>query len=290
MMRRLFPLLSPLLILMAGGPALAVQGTPAPVVDSTLAGLGYPELRIVVTDEGAEVPAETPAGRLLIVLDNRSGEVSDVNLLQLPEGVALDDLNALLTAEGGEVPAWFADIDSAGGFNVAPGATGYGVVDLEPGAWYIGVGDFNPYASLTVTGGAAVPRDEPPADLSLQAREFTLGLPERLPAGLQVWHVANTGEQLHEIQLIRTPELLTVEQVLTILSLPEGEELPAGMPDPTTFEFLAEGAKTISPGREIWIEMDLAPGNYVAICATPDPESGQPHAALGETHIFTVSG
>jgi hypothetical protein len=293
MLRRLTPLLTIVLIIASGSMAVAAQGTPVPVADSALAGLGYPELRIVVTDEGSEVPAEVPAGRLLIVLDNQGtpdgpAAVSDVNLLQLPDGVTLEEANAVFAGQGGEAPAWLAELDSAGGFNTAAGKTGYGVVDLEPGEWYIGVGDFNPYTLLTVTGDAPAATEDPPADLSLDAHEYTLGLPEQLPAGPQVWHVANTGEQLHEIQLIRTPELLDVETVITIMTLPEGATPPAGVPALSDLEFVPEGAKTMSPDREIWIEMDLQPGSYVAICSNGDTETGQPHAALGEIHIFTV--
>lgn len=288
MMRRLTPLIPFLLIFIFGGTALAAQGTPVPAASSALAGLGYPELRITVTDEGSEVPAEVPAGRILIALDNQSAGVSDVNILQLPDGVTLDEANAVFAGQGGEAPAWFAELDSAGGFNTAAGMTGYGVVDLEPGEWYIGVGDFNPYTLLTVTGETAATSDDPPADLDLDIHEFTLGLPELLPAGPQVWHVANTGDQIHEIQLIRTPELLDAEQVITIMTLPEGGTPPAGVPALSDLEFVPEGAKTMSPDREIWIEMDLQPGSYVAICTNADTETGQPHALLGEIHIFTV--
>ncbi len=290
MKRHLAALITALMLFMTVGDTMATHGTPIPATDSALASLGYPELQIVVTDAGSEVPEEVVAGRTLITLDNQSSGGSDVNILRLPEGVTLDDLNALMTSEGGETPAWFADLDSAGGFNVAPGDTGNGVIDLEAGEWYIGVGDFNPYTALTVIGDAASPtaQAEPPADLVLDMHEYTLGLPDQVAAGPQVWHVTNTGEQMHEVQLIRTPELLDAEQVITIMTLPEGGTPPEGVPDMSTLEFVPEGAKTMSPGHEIWIEMDLQPGNYVAICSNPDTETGQPHALLGEIHSFTV--
>jgi hypothetical protein len=46
--------------------------------------------------------------------------------------------------------------------------------------------------------------------------------------------------------------------------------------------------RNLSPGREIWIELDLTPGIYAALCALPDPVPGQPHALLGEVDVFTV--
>jgi hypothetical protein len=115
-----------------------------------------------------------------------------------------------------------------------------------------------------------------------------IDLPETLPAGPQVWHAANVGTQQHEMVLIRTPDVLTVDEVITLLTLPEGEDPPPGLPDPSTIEFLTDGLKTMSPGREIWVELMLAPGNYAAYCPNPDPETGQPHGLLGEIHVFSV--
>jgi D-alanyl-D-alanine carboxypeptidase len=284
-------------VLAASGRSQATirDATPS-TTTSRLAGLGYPELRIVVTDAGPEVPREVATGRSLVVLENRGtpdgpAAVSDVTILQLPEGVTLDDFNALFAANADTLPDWFDDIDSAGGFNVAAGQTGYGVIDLQPGDWYIGVGDTNPFTSLTVTGDAdasPTPSAVPPADISLELTGAALDLPDQIPVGSQVWHVTNVGDQPHEVVLIRTPELVTVEQVLTIVALPEGASPPPGVPDPATFEFLPSGVKTMSPGHEMWVELDLTPGNYVAICLSVDPDTGQSHALSGEVHVFTV--
>lgn len=285
-----------ILVLIPAGHVASQDASPV-AADSRLASLDLPELRIVVTDEGAEVPREIAAGRVLVVLENQGSPegpaaVSDVNILQPPGGVTLDDLNAVMTSqEGGEVPEWFSDIISVGGFNVVAGQTGHAVIDLEAGEWFIGVGDFNPYTALTVTMDATattVPAGDPPADVTVVLDDFSNDLPDQLPAGPQVWHVTNNGEQLHEIVLVRTPDLLTVEQVVTIVTLPEGATPPPGVPDMATFEFLPDVVKSMSSGREIWVEPTLAPGHYVAICSTTDPKTGMPHLLLGEIRVFTV--
>jgi hypothetical protein len=82
--------------------------------------------------------------------------------------------------------------------------------------------------------------------------------------------------------------LLTIEQVQTLLTLAEGEAPPPGMPDLATIEVLTTELKNLSPGRQIWIELDLAPGAYAALCSFPDPATGMPHALLGEIAVFTV--
>jgi hypothetical protein len=107
-------------------------------------------------------------------------------------------------------------------------------------------------------------------------------------AGRIVWHGRNVGNQPHFLTFVRTPELVTVEHVQAILTLPEGGTPPPGVPDPATVDVLPYELRNLSPGREIWIELDLIPGFYAALCALPDPATGQPHALLGEVDIFTV--
>jgi hypothetical protein len=206
-----------MLLLVPGVHAASQEASPA-AMDSRLASSGLPELRIVVTDEGSDVPQEVPAGWLLVVLENRGtpegpAAVTDVNILQLPEGVTLDVLNAVFTSGTGELPDWFNDLVSVGGINVPAGQTGYAVLDLGPGEWYVGVGEGNPYVALSVTPGvdaSPASSSDLPADVMIGLSEFAFDVPDQFPSGTQVWHATNTGEQLHEMQLVRTPELLTV--------------------------------------------------------------------------------
>jgi hypothetical protein len=275
--------------------ALALNATAAAAA-TPLADLGYPELRLVATDAGPEAPRQIEAGRYLVVLENRGtpggpAHVSDVNFIQLPPGASIDELNALLDDPAAPLPDWMGEIVSSGGFYVEAGQTGYAVLDLEPGDWYVGVGDANPFTPLTVTEhGAATPAPpgDPAADVTVGYREFALDLPDRIPAGRLIWHARNGGAQTHFLTFARTTGLLTVEQVQTLLTLPEGGTPPPGVPDMSTVEVLVTELKNLSPGRQIWVELDLAPGDYAAFCSLPDPESGMPHALLGEIAVFTV--
>ncbi|MEA2582792.1 MAG: hypothetical protein QOF33_877 [Thermomicrobiales bacterium] len=163
--------------------------------------------------------------------------------------------------------------------------------DLEPSEWYVGVGDTNPFTPLTVTGDAAATPGtlpDPSADVTGELRDRVVDLPDQIPAGRTVWHATNVGHQPHFLTLVKTAKLLTVEQVQTLAGLPEGGTPPPGVPDPATVEVLPVELRNLSPGREVWVELDLAPGYYAALCSIADPATGLPHVLLGEVDVFTV--
>jgi plastocyanin len=87
--------------------------------------------------------------------------------------------------------------------------------------------------------------------------------------------------------LIKTPQLVTMDQVMQLLQLPENATPPAGVPNPADFQDVG-GMTIMSAGRTAWMAFDLQPGYYVAICFIPDKVSHQPHAALGMVSPFTV--
>ena len=45
----------------------------------------------------------------------------------------------------------------------------------------------------------------------------------------------------------------------------------------------------MSPKETNWLKVDLAAGNYLALCFMPDAGSGAPHFALGMAMPFTVA-
>jgi hypothetical protein len=44
----------------------------------------------------------------------------------------------------------------------------------------------------------------------------------------------------------------------------------------------------LTPGTTAWIEVDLEPGTYFALCYVFDPNTGQPHVAMGMVDVFSV--
>ena len=300
-MRRPIMVVVSLVLLAAGFAPVAAQDASPASSGSLLAALGYPELRVVVADNGAEVPTEAAAGRYLVVLENGSAGEVDISFIKTPEGETLASLMATPSAEGEEEgpPAWLYETEIAGGVVAPAGGVGRVVVDLTAGEWFVDVfrqseeegeaeGEAQPL-TLMVTGDAASPTEEPAGAIAVEMQDFAFGMPAQLPAGPQVWQVTNTGEQPHFILLVKGPDDLTMDDVMAILAAEAtGGTPPAGVPNPETdFADIGE-TSLLSAGKSMWLEFDLAPGTYVALCFFPDPETRMPHAALGMVQLFTV--
>lgn len=297
-MRRFAGLVVALLALVvAGGPIVAAQDATPATGTSPLAAMGYPELRVRVTDTGVEAPSTAPAGLTLLTLENASKEGTSVFLLQPPAGTTMAELRATVQAEATpgsgeeeEFPAWFYDAVLTGGPSSGPGESAQVLIDVAPGEWAIATEGSQEPAMLTVTGEGATPTaaGEPPADVTVEMQEFAfVGLDDGVPAGPQTWKITNTGKQPHILVLIKSPVTITMDQVMTLLQLPENATPPAGVPDPETFEDV-NGLTVLSTGRTAWLPLDLTPGTYVALCFIPDKETHAPHAAMGMVSIFTV--
>jgi hypothetical protein len=288
--------------LMLGSVALAQEATPAATFPTTL---GLPEMRITITDSGFDAPSEIPAGYVLLTVTNGTSDTqnaADADFVQPPSGTSIDEVAAFFgpqaatpISEQTAVPAWAYKATWAGGTIVPPGETMQAVVNLSPGDWLL-LND-SPGASqqpqpLTVTGAAASPTtaEELSADVNVQLQEFAfLGLDQPIPAGPHVWKFTNIGEQPHIMILFRGPNGITMDQVMTLLQMPENATPPPSIPyQESDFDYNLPGLAVLSAGQEAWLALDLEPGTYIALCFVPDQQTGAPHALLGMVQIFTV--
>ena len=304
-MRR-FPVLVALLVLLMPlvlAPAVRAQeATPAATFPATL---GLPELDITITDTGFDAPSEVAAGRVLLNVTNTasaSEETASANLALLPAGKTIEDLAAVFgpqmatpTSEEEAVPQWIYQATFAGGPIVPPGQSVQAVVDLTPGDWVLfndSPGSPQQPQPLTVTGSAASPTamEEPQADVDVQLQEYSfIGLEKPIPAGPHLWKFTNTGSQPHIMILFRGPAGITMDQIMTLLQLPEDATPPPGVPyQESDFDFNQPGSGVLSSGQTNWLALDLAPGTYIALCFVPDEQTGAPHAAMGMVQVFTV--
>ena len=303
MHRGIGTLLTLLLALTLGlGSVAAQEATPAG--ESLLAELGYPEL--VVTTDGTDftVPAEVEAGRYRLVLENTGEGGADIELYQLPEGLTFDDLVAIF-AEADEAetpPDVFYELVINGGVSSEAGGTGDVVLDLTPGEWAFNLYSFNEETgeevnlpkAVTVTGEMPA-LDEPEVAAEVGLIDFDFEIPDGIAAGPQIWKVVNNGAQPHHLILAQVPDETTEEQVLELINAFFGPPAtPAAGATPAEpalgFEDYVEVGFTgvLSTGQANWLEFDLAPGTYAALCFIPTPD-GEPHVMLGMIEVFTVA-
>lgn len=306
-MSRVLALVSLLLALTVGSaatPALAQEGTPEgagmPDLDFTFAEPpDFPAFEIVATEDGWEVPDEVEGGRLLASLENEAGiEFLDAQLMMIPEGVALDEVEQVFAEEPGEGegagPRWVYDALFPGGPIALAGSRGEAVVDLVPGEYAVlstdpaAVEQLGVQPFTVVEGTDPADAEEPAADAEAEEIDFAFEVSEGLVAGPQVWKVTNNGDHPHMLVLQQSPEAITEEQVEAVLDLEATGGTPtADLPNPEEFLPVAY-VPVLSTGVSTWVPLTLQEGYQVAACFVPD-QTGDAHANLGMYAVFEVA-
>jgi hypothetical protein len=289
--------------------AVAAQGaTPdaAPAGDSLLAELGYPQIHVTSDGTTHDFPTEIEAGRHHIVLENTSDLEVDLEIVQLPEGITLDDVNAAF-AEAEESPVFvppdfFYDMTWNGGPWALPGETSGVVLDLTPGEWYVALSSYDAETGeqvaseetmFTVTG--EMPELGEPEGIPIGLIDMDFTVPDTFEAGPQIWQVRNNGLQVHHIVMLGVPEGTTEDDVMELAAMfaagppasPEAASpvaAPALNPEEVTDEFFT---LLFSQGQFNLYEVDLEPGTYAMVCFMPDP-SGTQHVMLGMVEVIVV--
>jgi hypothetical protein len=262
------------------------------------------------------------AGRYLLTLEIEATEGGGLGFMQLPEGMGLEEFNALLAGPpagspeaamgtpvaevgppedgGGEgPPEWYYQTRMAGGTGAFPaGQTAQIVVELTPGEWIAWADDpAAPQApvALTVTDGAgATPAAgaEPAADATVTMYEYDFTVEGELAPGPQVIAVTNVGAQPHHMFMARTPGAgHRGADRADPGARDAGRHAGPGPGLPNPDEFLPVAyVSTLSNGVTAWIPVNLEQGTYVMVCFVPDIETGMPHAFEGMYQVVEVGG
>jgi uncharacterized cupredoxin-like copper-binding protein len=247
-----------------------------------------PQVTIKTHDYSFEAPAQIEAGLVSITMENEGQEPHHVQLVRLNDGVTTEQFQAALQQSP---EAAMPLVSFAGGPGVVPPGQSQQVdVELNPGHYFLlclvpssdGIphlakGMLAPLEVVAPTAQASA--SEPKADSAVRLLDFSFVLPSEINAGRHVWKVTNEGKQPHELALIKLADGKTMQDVATFMQSPSG-------PPPWVD---AGGLQAIDPGESGWVNLDLQPGNYVALCHVPDPASGKAHEEMGMVMPFTVN-
>ena len=270
--------------------ALALNGC-QPVTNNgtgmgAAAAMVMPELMIHAHGYTYDLPKQVAAGVVRISLMSDGKEPHHAQLARLNDDVTQEQfLAALQEGEG----AMFPLVSFAGGpAPIDAGGNQTVLMELTAGNYvvlcFVPAADGLPHVAKGMIGFFEVVAGEnktavPTADAGVELLDFSFKLPEAVKAGKQIWSVTNKGQQLHEIILMKLSTGKTIDVVMAWVMQPAG---------PPPFMNVG-GFQGINPGATGWMELDLAAGEYIAICHIPDPATGKAHEQLGMVLPFTVT-
>lgn len=247
-----------------------------------------PEIKVSAADYSYIAPINIRSGWTRVILTNTGTEPHHVQFLRLNDGVTAEQFEEAL--KQGEGPALAMTKQVGGVGAVHPGGTASAVLNLTAGEYVILCFIPSPSDGVAHHAKGMIRRMtvadadghgiEPAADLTVNLQDFAFDMPDSLPAGKVTIKVTNDGPEPHEFNILKLEEGKTAADVMAFLS---GE---AGGPPPFA---PVGGANGIEAGLTEYAELDLPPGNYVAICNIPSPKAeGHPHFTLGMIKEFIV--
>lgn len=265
----------------------ACQPITSTPVAATIPGSTIPEFTIQLTDEGVVAPAEMPSGVVAITTENHLSPAkqdptrcgSGIELLQLGEGVTKNALMDLLMKQ--EMPdATVAKL--LGGSCAKADAPAHDIFNLQSGTYVaLQMSDMPMLAEIQVKamGNYAA---TPQADVNVQMVDFSYVLPEEIKAGPQLWEISNTGKQSHMLDIVRLNDGVALDDFLQAVMA----ESSAGPPPATEPGFWGDS----NPGVTAWMQLNLEPGVYYAICFASDMNANPPvmHVQEGMVRMFKV--
>lgn len=140
---------------------------------------------------------------------------------------------------------------------------------------------------LLLSACAAPEADAPAADgsgappvVTFEGSDFAFDGPAEIAPGMTELVIQNTGQELHQIQLIQLDAGKTMADVEAFMA-----EAPTG---PAEWMTLLGGPNAAMPGESANAFVALAPGQYVMTCDIPSPD-GVLHSAKGMVGSFTVT-
>lgn len=118
--------------------------------------------------------------------------------------------------------------------------------------------------------------------VNVVARDFALELPASIPAGLTVFQLTNRGKLAHHVTIVRLDSGRTAAEALRTI-------MKVGRAPRPEWMHPVGGPQNAAPGRSTDAMVMLEPGNYLAFCEIPGPDTTA-HYMRGMAKAFTVTG
>lgn len=277
-------------------PTRSAASAPSSTTAGSITGTPAMEQRLVIeaVEYGFKTMSSIPGGPTTVQLRNLGREAHHAQLLLLNDGVTLEQFAA--ASKRGPEGIFPLVAAFVGGVGVtAPDASAEVVLDLKAGRYILGCfisgDDHIPHVGkgmvlpLTVTVPSATV-SAPVVTGTITMSDFTFEMPATLPAGRILYRVVNQGPQTHEWNLIQLAPGKTVADAKAFFDPP-----PSGPPPGPPPGKPIGGMNGLSKGLAGIAVLDLAPGEYAAMCIIPDQSSPDhaPHLHLGMIKGFTVT-
>lgn len=271
----------------------------APLAEAHASGSSALRMTVMAHDNGSNhffftLPTEVHAGMVEVHFVNAGSQDHMAQFFKLKAGVTESQLIKVLasfgTAKGPSAIRELLEIASgAGGAgSVQPGKTQDVIEPLTPGHYVVVCFDTTPqgvphfllgmHKSFFVEGefeGAA-----PKSAGTIVESDHEIDVPAVIHNAGRMTLKIVVRDQTHEFGLLRVPAGTTRAQVLACI---RGQTCTV-----KAAPIDSGGAQASAPGRTHWVELNLQPGTYAALCFVPDIRTGMPHAVMGMVTVFVV--
>ncbi|MDX1494386.1 MAG: hypothetical protein R3253_10030 [Longimicrobiales bacterium] len=269
--------------------ALVACGGEGGPESSTASAPAIPEIRFTAHDFTFEGPDTIQAGLVTFALTNEGETLHHLQLVRLPEGMSMEEFQEGMAQmqPGMPPPPWLHD---AGGVNPPPPGRAARVTQhIEAGEYavlcFVDTPDRVPHVMkgmirpLTVLPSRSPAAPLPASDLTLTLVDYAFGFSAPPTAATRVIRVENAATQSHEIAVFRFLPGKTMDDLVAWATTYEG---------PEPFEPVG-GVPAIHAGQAVNMEVELTPGDYVALCFVPDATDGKLHLEHGMAMPFSIS-
>ncbi len=245
---------------------------------------GIQTMVIEAFDYGFRTLGSIPGGPTRVQMKNTGTEDHHAQFLLLNPGVSLEQVAAALQKGSDGADALVTYAGGPGG--VPAGGSAEVILDLKEGQYLIACflrgADHLPHFAkgmrmpLTVTAPTVATLPTPVVNGAITLFDFNFTMPDALPAGRSMYTVTNTGAQYHEFAVGRLLPGKTADDFKVFF-----DPAARGGPPPG---IAVGGMQALTRGNTGIVVLDLAPGNYVALCSVPDQSKPQGESARPPRH------